>query len=352
MAVASLAESRIGPICESIDRLISTEIEAKPGDSRGMILKLYEAARAQTDKPLVQGAAEALLEAIRGGGPVIVSSGWVIDFWYSKGELCGMIGGVALARAISQGLKTQVSFLTEEPALSVFNAAARAVGTKVFPYERLSELPHVVTARSFPIDPREAEAEATRMLDELKPAAIITVEKCSPNKKGVHHTGRGTDMSPTTAKVDVLVRKAQERGILTIGIGDLGNEIGFGKILADVEQHLPKGADCGCPCGGGIASDLATDHLIVAASSNRGGYGLVAALGTLVGDVSLMPTGAEDTRMIQAAAFEGACDSFTTSPTPTDGHGMPAEFSAHFIELLRYQIMSRDIDYPLFGARA
>lgn len=352
MATSTLAQARIGPIMESIDRLISTEIEAKPGLSRGAILRLYEAARAQTDRPLVQGAAEALLEATREGQPVVVSSGWVIDFWFSRGELCGMIGAVALCRAISQGLRRQVCFLGEEPVLPVFRAAARAVGMQVYPYEKLRGLPHGLAARTFPIDPDQARLEADRLLNELQPGAIITIEKCSPNKKGVHHTGRGNDMSPTTAKVDVLVRQARQRGVLTIGIGDLGNEIGFGKIREAVERYIPHGAECGCPCGGGIASDVETDHLIVAASSNRGGYGLVAALGTLVGDVSLVPTGAEDTRMIQAAAFEGACDSFTTQPTPTDGHGVPAEVHAHFVELLRYQIITRDMDYPLFGARA
>jgi hypothetical protein len=352
MATSALAESRIGPIMESIDRLISTEIEAKPGDSRGRILKLYEAARALTDKPLVQGAAEALLDATKDGKPVIVSTGWVIDFWYSKGELCGMIGATAMCRGLSQGLKRQVLFLGEEQVLPVFRAAARAAGVQVYDYEKLKELPHVVGARSFPVDPEEARAEATRILDRYQPGAIVTIEKCSPNKKGVHHTGRGNDMSATTAKIDVLVNEARARGILTIGIGDLGNEIGFGKIRSAVEQYIAHGAECGCPCGGGIASDVETDHLIVAASSNRGGYGLLAALGTLAGDVEVVPSGAVDTRMIQAASFEGACDSFTTQPTATDGHGMPAEMHAHFVELLRYQILSRDIDYAMFGARA
>ncbi|MBI4581938.1 MAG: hypothetical protein HY718_19730, partial [Planctomycetes bacterium] len=56
MATATLAQSRIGPIMESIDRLVSTEIEAKPGETRGSNLKQYEAARSHSGKPLLQGA--------------------------------------------------------------------------------------------------------------------------------------------------------------------------------------------------------------------------------------------------------------------------------------------------------
>lgn len=360
MPKPTLAELRIPAICESIDRLMNIRtswetgqaIETRPGETHGTTLRLYDAARAQTGRPLVLGAAEALLEAVKHSGAVIVSAGWVIDFWYPRGELCGVVGAVALARAIAHGLQVPVLFVTEEPVMSVFEAGSRALGMWVYPYDVLGKLPYAVAAKAFPVDPTEARREAQRLLDELRPAAIIAIEKCSPNKKGVHHTGLGHDMSATTAKVDVLVRQAQERGVLTIGIGDLGNEIGFGRIRPVVEEHLPWARECACPCKGGVAADIATDHLIVASSSNRGAYGLAAALATIRGDVSIMPTGADDTRIINAAAFAGASDSFLVNPAPTDGHGMFAEDHAHFIELMRYQVRSRDVTYPLFRARA
>lgn len=342
----------LSAICETIDRLISTQIEARPEEPPGTILKLYEAARDQSGKPLVQAAAEGLLEATAGGRPVVVSTGWVIDLWYPRGELCGMVGAVALCRALSQGMGLPVCFVGEEAVLPVFEAAARAVGMRLYPYDKMADIPQAIVARGFPVESAQAQAEAVRVLEEVRPRAIVTIEKCAPNTKGIYHTGRGSDMSASTAKVDLLVREARSRGVLTIGIGDLGNEIGFGKIRSAVEQYLPRGRQCGCPCGGGIASDVETDRLIVASSSNRGAYGLVAALGTLLRNASLVPTGAEDTRMIQAAAYAGACDSFTAQPTLTDGHGVPAEYHACFVELLRYQVQRQGITYPLFGARA
>lgn len=345
-------QGRIDQICDSIDRLVSTEFDARPEGSRGKMHLLYEAARKQCSKPLVQGAAEALIGAAGGKGPVLVSSGWVIEFWYPRGELCGMIGAGALARAITRGLRAQVCFVGEEAVLPVFEAICSAAGMRVYPSDALPKLPQAVAAQSFPVDAAAARAAATKLLDDLRPSAIITIEKCSPNAKGVYHTGRGTDMSATTAKVGILVEEARRRGVLTIGIGDLGNELGFGNIRQAVEEHIPFGADCGCGCGGGIASDVKTDHLIVASSSNRGGYGLEAALATLLGNASVMHDGDMDQQMIRAACQAGAVDSFTVGPTTTDGHGTDMHYSACLVELLRQLVLSRDIEFEMYEARA
>ncbi len=159
-------------------------------------------------------------------------------------------------------------------------------------------------------------------------------------------------MSATTAKVDLLVEEAGRRGILTIGIGDLGNEIGFGNIRETVEAVQPHATDCGCPCGGGMASAVETEFLIVTAASNRGGYGLEACLAALLDRPELMHDGDMEQAMIQAAAGAGAMDSFTVGPTSTDGHGVPMEVSAHFIELLRHVARFKQIEFPMFASRA
>jgi hypothetical protein len=263
-----------------------------------------------------------------------------------------MIGATSLARAISMGLGTPVCFLTEEPVLPVFNAVANAAGMRVYPPERLSELSNVVAAQSFPLQDDEGRAAARDLLERMRPSAIITIEKCGRNKNGVYHTGRGSDMSSTTARIDLLVEEARKRGVLTIGIGDLGNEIGFGSIREAVEQHIPYGAECTCPCGGGMATAVETDHLVVASSSNRGGYAVEAALAALMGNPAMMHTGEMDKLMILAARNAGAIDSFTVAPTATDGHGVDMHYSACLVELLRQLVLSRDVEFGMFASRA
>ena len=63
--------------------------------------------------------------------------------------------------------------------------------------------------------------------------------------------------------------------ITSIGIGDGGNEVGMGKILALVESsQIANAADIACV--------IPTDHLHVASVSNWGGYALAAAVVTIL----------------------------------------------------------------------
>ena len=87
------------------------------------------------------------------------------------------------------------------------------------------------------------------------------------------HTMRGRDitssMSPAHRLFEVVARK--EHGIVTIGIGDGGNEIGMGKIpWAIIRRNIPN--------GGTVACRIPTDHLIVCGVSNWGAYGLAAGV--------------------------------------------------------------------------
>src|SRR5216684_4694993 len=92
------------------------------------------------------------------------------------------------------------------------------------------------------------------------------------------HTMRGRDitasMSPAHRVFEVAAR--QERGIVTIGIGDGGNEIGMGKIpWSVIRRNIPN--------GGLVACRTPTDHLIVCGVSNWGAYGLAAGVRILKG---------------------------------------------------------------------
>src|SRR5690606_16343542 len=67
-------------------------------------------------------------------------------------------------------------------------------------------------------------------------------------------------------------------GIVTIGIGDGGNEIGLGKFdWLDLHDRLAHVADPRILCR------VAADHAILAGTSNWGGYGLAAATAVAAG---------------------------------------------------------------------
>ena len=65
-----------------------------------------------------------------------------------------------------------------------------------------------------------------------------------------------------------LAKKHPE--IVTIGIGDGGNEIGMGKVFERVAANVQYGSE--------IACTVASDYLISAGVSNWGGYALAKAI--------------------------------------------------------------------------
>ena len=97
------------------------------------------------------------------------------------------------------------------------------------------------------------------------------MEALGVNSKGVAHSSTGLPAMEGRARFEHLISAAREADVLTIGIGDNGNEIGFGLIAEEVRSIKPFGRECRCPCGGGIATVNACDILITVAVSNWGG---------------------------------------------------------------------------------
>jgi hypothetical protein len=171
-------------------------------------------------------------------------------------------------------------------------------------------------------------------LEGSEPAAVITIEKIGRNRAGVYHSGLGSDMSNSLAKVDLLVEEAQRRGLLTIGIGDLGNEIGFGLIQDTVRQVVPRANKCQCPCQKGIACDVPVDCLVVAGVSNWGAYGVAAALAAMTSQPELIHTGDVEKEMIFECCRAGAVDGASTGPT-FEVDGLSWKTHRKMVDLLR-----------------
>lgn len=105
------------------------------------------------------------------------------------------------------------------------------------------------------------------LLDQLSPVCLISVERCGANTCGDYANMGRISIRKYTAPVDKLFQIARQRHILTIGIGDGGNEIGMGNLQTLITKHLSLK-----PCV------ICVDALIIATVSNWGAYGLAACL--------------------------------------------------------------------------
>lgn len=345
--------SSAGYVCDQLDRLMTVEfrVYGHPGkhQTRGTVSQLYDAARAKTDRALTQVAAEGLVKNINRGDIVIITTGWLIPFWAPNGETDGTPGAIAIARALSVGLGARVVFMCEETVIPVIAAGCVAAGLRVYDQEFLLATPNIgqsggVSIVDFTLDATKAVAHAKTVLDIFKPKAIIATEKPGRNRNGVYHTGLGSDMSEVSIKIDYLIDEARSEGILTVGIIDIGNEIGAGSIAQEVRKIMPFAETCKCPCEGGTASVVATDALIVASACNFGSYALAAALAAELDDISLAHSRETEALIMQECGRAGAIDgALLTAGGFRNLNGVALDDYAPLIDLMRTVVKSKTI---------
>lgn len=297
---------------EAMDRLINVEMRFNSGLPRGIIHRLYDAARAAQRRPLTTLAVEAILSRVSKGDRVLIVTGAGAPPWLPQGETDGPLGAVAIGRALDIALGAKTIFVSEARNLGPIRATAAAAGLPELDEALFNTRSACCLTETFITHPESGPAAARALLDKHRPTAIIFVEKGGPNDKGVFHTitGNGRDRHQM-ASADALAYAARDAGILTVGIGDGGNEIGFGIIEEAVKDIQPYGRTCVCGCGGGMATIVPTDILMVAAISNWGGYALAAGLALATGRRAALHDTNVEAEMLRQCYLAGAVDGIT-----------------------------------------
>jgi len=226
-----------------------------------------------------------------------------------KGETDGPLGAAALARAVEIGLGAKPILLGEERNLPSTIGATQAAGLVVVEESLFATRSGCAMALPLPLGHDAGRQAALGLLDRFVPSCVIFVEKGGPNEKGVFHSIMGSGRAAEQmANAQLLAELAEERGVLSIGIGDGGNEIGCGVILEAVRRVQPFGRKCQCPCGAGVATVTRCDHLVFASVSNWGAYAVAAALAGLLEKPSVLHDAQTELRMLDASLAGGAMD--------------------------------------------
>ncbi|HUA52748.1 MAG TPA: glutamate cyclase domain-containing protein [Candidatus Sulfotelmatobacter sp.] len=296
---------------EAIDRLMALECRAI---NVGRLQALYDAARRHAPGPLCATAARTLVDAVKPRDPVVLITGAGGPPWLFAGETDGPLGLAGLARALAIGCGAWPLIITEARSEAPVAATLAAAGVSLLTEELARVRPTTATLVPFPTEPEEAARVADGFLDRYRPAALVVIEKNSPNRANVIHSFSGTAWTPRVefARVEHLIAACRRRAIPTIGIGDHGNEMGFGLIEDTVRATVPGADVCRCPCGQGMAAAVATDIVIPASVSNWGGYGIEAALAILKRDPRLLHDAETERAMLRACVMAGAVDGLTS----------------------------------------
>lgn len=341
-----MSEDKLTRMAETLDRMVNLDISA-----RGIIPYLYEAARMREGQPLTLAAVNLLQRSVRPGDKVFIATGWVDQPMVAPdcGESDGPPGALALARALRLALKASPVIFVDGCLVEGMKQIARAAGFQCVPPDNLAysiERNRLLTVSvlPFPVHPEECQKEASNIIDRLKPAACIAIERGGMNCDGVIHTMDGMNSGDFHAKLDYLFRAAGERGIATIAVGDGGNEIGMGNIADAVRRHVPHGEKCRCSCGGGIAAATKVDVLVTAAISNWGAYALAALLGAATGVLDALNDPGMEARVLRATAEAGFHDSILGSVTP-GADGCTSGVHQALVTLLREAVLQGEMRY-------
>ncbi|MBJ7602381.1 MAG: DUF4392 domain-containing protein [Candidatus Dormibacteraeota bacterium] len=296
---------------EAIDHLLA--VEFRPDGFRdGVVEPLWQAARRLLGEPMAWTAAVRLLQVAEAGLPVYLTTGVVSPPSLPRGETDGPLGLAAVARALSLRTSAGLVVLTEEAGLEPLRATLDAAGA--------GESCEVC---SFPIDPQLAQAQAEALAPQI--GALFVIEKIGPTPDGSLRRAGGQDVSQHLARVDLLMAELRRRKVLTIGVGDLGNEIGLGGIR--------RAAVAAQPLGELIATVTECDVPVVATCSNWAGFGVAAAMAGLRRDLSLLVDGRLHKAMLNACCDAGGHDSAAEAPIPAVD-GIPAASNELFCDLL------------------
>jgi hypothetical protein len=168
-------------------------------------------------------------------------------------------------------------------------------------------------------------AEIEALWRQMRPPIthVIAIERCGPSRDGSPRDAAGVDIADYNAPLEILFAAGPWA---TIGIGDLGNEIGMGSLPYElVARSVPRGEELWCR--------VACDYPIVGGVSNLAGAALLGATALLRPHAAgamlaaLRPDFAQ--RLLEAAVREGgavASHGPGTIPRPhlyVDGQSWP-----------------------------
>src|SRR5712692_9530841 len=318
---------------DNVDRLCTLDLRP-PGPTSGYIGRFYQAVRGLTAAPLTLTAAQCLHQ-ITPERTIVIATGFCHPERLPYGETDGPPGAASLARAVRHGLACTPLIIGEAAIEAPVQACVESVGLHL--HQDLTTArqdPCGVAFQSFPTEAAAAQAAAHQLVAQTRPAVLVVTEKVGPNRLGVAHSAMGFAIPDgARALIEYLLDTVQAAGIPTIGVGDNGNDVGFGMIEEIVRRYKPYGDVCQCPCGGGLATVTRLTTLVTAAVANWGAYGMVTCLAALRQQPDLLNSAATVLHMLDACVRAGAADVITGRRDATVD-ALPAAVHASIVELL------------------
>ncbi len=284
-----MPDPRLATICSQLNRLMTRDPVGRGTQH------LIDASR-QDGARTLYAAANNLVPST--GTVGIVTGFYIANAPVPAAETDGPPGALFLGRLLTE-LEIEVVYLTDAFGAPLLAAGLDALG---LPTDSLVQVPFEETSQhresgsaACPVTDAWAQyflqgdlgKRLTSLVAIERAGPSHTIESCGqsnsvgacdferqvpPTEQNACHNMAGNSIEYFTAKTHRLFDLAQERGVKTIGIGDGGNEIGFGRVPWAALSRAIAGAN-----GARSACRIATDHLLIAGISDWGAYALAIA---------------------------------------------------------------------------
>jgi len=306
-------------MAKNIDRLVTTLGSEGGCVDRWLIPPLYEIASGRLGgRPISLVAAQRMIDKVKLGDSVFLTAGFGAYPNVPFGETDGPLGVASLARAVWFGLGAIPVIVAGARDIDIIRQTVKAAGFYFADYKLAKEASSAAAVEvTFPcVEDDESSRFAAQIMDEYAPKALISVEAIGPNKMGIKHCGGGTQASEAERLpgLEYLFYEASAREVLSIGIIDLGNELGSGTIEEDIRRIVPNANVCKCPCQSGTACSVAADIVFPAAISNWGAYAITAMIGALLRNPDILHDSETEWRMLDACIMAGAVEGLSEAP--------------------------------------
>jgi hypothetical protein len=287
---------------EQVDRLITIELKNR-GMPHGFLRQLYEAAREADDgRPLTTRAAEGIHSRVKEGDRVFILTGAGYPPVMPKGESDGPPGAAVLGRMLYWGYGAVPIYVCERKHVDPIAAASEAADVMINPPEHAIGRRHGGALIAAPDDQGAIESWANDVYDRFQPKVIIAAEKLGPAADGIVYNATGQPKGPESGIIDLtaVMIEAHRRGVFSIGIGDHGNEMGFGRLQEAVQRIMPHGkTNC---------TTVSTDVVLPCMMSNWGCSGIAAVCAFMLGRADLMHTAEQEGGIIRACLQAGGLE--------------------------------------------
>jgi hypothetical protein len=224
-------------------------------------------------------------------------------------------------------------------------ASSEAAGLMVKPFNQARDRHLGAAIANAPTQQSKVGAWVKKLYADYKPKAVIATERLGAGANGIVHSATALPLTGPNAKfegcIDIgeVVNEANKRKIFSVGIGDHGNELGFGTIYDTVVKTMPKGNQ--------MATVVKTDIVVPAMMSNWGCYGIEACLAYLLKKPQLIHSPEMEKRIVQACLDAGGLEAmYCTTEFLVDG--LDGETSMACMQFLS-NIVRKNLEPPDAG---